>query len=114
MVKNLPANAGDSGDPGSIPSWRRSPVGGKDNPLQYFCLENSLDRGTWQALVHGVTKLDTTEHAHTPPVDRRKKQSSGSKVNPCNFHLWAVEDEHREETPGTLCNRDETSQNRCD
>ena len=61
MVKNLPANAGDSGDPGSIPGWRRSPVGGQDNPLQYFCLENSMNRGDWQAITYGVAKeSDTT------------------------------------------------------
>ena len=61
MVKNLPANAGDSGDPGSIPGWRRSPRGGKDNPLQYFCLENSMNRGDWQTINYGVAKeSDTT------------------------------------------------------
>ena len=47
VVKNLPANAGDTGDAGSIPGWGRSPGGGHDNPLQYFCLENPVDRGAW-------------------------------------------------------------------
>ena len=61
MVKHLPANAGDSGDPGLIPGWRRSPGGGNDNPLQYFCLENSMNRGDWQAITYGVAKeSDTT------------------------------------------------------
>ena len=56
MVKNLPANAGDVRDMGMIPSLERSPGGGHGNPLQYSCLENSMD-GT----VHGVTDPDKTE-----------------------------------------------------
>ena len=56
MVKNLPANAGDAG---SIPGSGRSPGGGNDNPLQYYCLENLLDRGVWWVTVHGVTKSQT-------------------------------------------------------
>ena len=56
MVKNPPANAGDTGDACSIPGWGRSPGGGNGNPLQYSCLENPMDRGAWQATVHGVTK----------------------------------------------------------
>ena len=63
-VKNPPANAGDTGDAGSIPGLGRSPAGGNGNPLQYSCWENSMDRGVWRATVHGVTKqLDTTEPA---------------------------------------------------
>ena len=58
MVKNPPANGGDVG---SIPGSGRSPGEGSDNPLQYSCLENPIDRGPWWAAVHGVTKeLDTT------------------------------------------------------
>ena len=50
------------GDPGSLPGLGRSPGEGNGNPLQYYCLENPMDRGAWQATVHGVTKkLDTTE-----------------------------------------------------
>ena len=56
MVKNLPANAGD---PGSIPGSGRSPGEGNGNPLHYSCLENSMDRGGWQAMVHSVTKSRT-------------------------------------------------------
>ena len=59
MVKNLPANAGDTGDVGSIPGWGRAPGGENDNPLQRSCLEKSVDRGAWQATVHGVTKSQT-------------------------------------------------------
>ena len=46
----------NSGDPGSIPGLGRSPGEGSGNPLQYSCLENSMDRGAWRATVHGVTK----------------------------------------------------------
>ena len=59
MVKNLPANAGDAKDVGSIPGWGRSPGVGNGNPLQYYCLENSMDGGTWWATVHRVTKNQT-------------------------------------------------------
>ena len=61
VVKNLPANAGDIRDAGLIPGWGRSPGEGNGNPLQYSCLGNPMDRGAWQATVHGATKeLDTT------------------------------------------------------
>ena len=56
MVKHLPANAGD---PGSIPGSGRCPGEGIGYPLQYSCLENSEDKGTWQATVHGVSKSRT-------------------------------------------------------
>ena len=49
MVKNPLANAGDIRDAGSIPRSGRSPGEGNSNPLQYSCLENPMDRGTWQA-----------------------------------------------------------------
>ena len=58
MVKNLPANAGDLD---LIPGLGRSPGEGKGNPLQYPCLENSMDRGGWQATVYGVTKESVTK-----------------------------------------------------
>ena len=56
MVKNLPANTGDIKDAGSIPGLEGSPGAGNGNPLQYSCLENSMDRGAWRATVHGVVK----------------------------------------------------------
>ena len=52
-------SACNAGDPGSIPGWGRSPGEGNGNPLQYACLENSMDGGAWWALVHGVTKSRT-------------------------------------------------------
>ena len=55
VVKNLPANVGDAGDESSIPGSVRSSEGGNDNLLQYSCLGNPMDRGTWPATVHGVS-----------------------------------------------------------
>ena len=58
VVENLPANAGDTS---SIPGSGRSPGEGNDNPLQYSCLGNPMDRGAWRATVHGAAKeSDTT------------------------------------------------------
>ena len=59
VAKNPPANAGDIRDADSIPGSGKSPGGGHGNPLQYSCLENPMDRGTWQATVHRVTKNQT-------------------------------------------------------
>ena len=56
MVRNPPANARDMEDVGSIPGLGRSPEGENGNPLQYSCLENSMDREAWRPTVHGVTK----------------------------------------------------------
>ena len=57
VVKNLPANAGDIRDMGSIPELGRFPGGGHGNPLQDSCLENPMDRGVQWAAVHGVTRV---------------------------------------------------------
>ena len=71
MVKNLPANAGD---PDLIPGSGRSPGEENGNTLQYSCLGNPIDRGGWQATVHGVAKSRTqmkqlsTKHACCLPV----------------------------------------------
>ena len=63
-AKNLPANAGDAGDTGLIPGLGKSPGEGNGNPLQYSCPENPMDRGAWQATVHGVKKSRTRKRYH--------------------------------------------------
>ena len=65
VVKNLPANAGDSNRLVFNPGLGRSPRGGDGKPLQYSCLENPMDRGAWQSTVHGVTKSWTFLGTHT-------------------------------------------------
>ena len=59
MVKNLPVSTGDTRDVGLIRGLGRYPGEGNGNPVQYSCLENSMDRGAWQATVHGVAKSQT-------------------------------------------------------
>ena len=56
VVKNSPANAGDTRDVGSIPGSGRSPREGNGNPLQYSCVENPVDREAWWATVFGTVK----------------------------------------------------------
>ena len=64
VVKNLHTNAGDTGDEGLIPGWGRSPGGKNGNPLQYYCLENSMGRRAWWVTVHGVAKSQTQLSMH--------------------------------------------------
>ena len=61
VVKNPSDNVGDIRDASSIPGLGRSPGGGNGNPLQYSCLENPMERGAWQATVHGIAESDMTE-----------------------------------------------------
>ena len=61
VIRKPLTNAGDIGDPGSIPGSERSPEGGHGNRHQYSCLENPMNRGVWQGTVHKVSELDTTE-----------------------------------------------------
>ena len=70
VVRNLPVNAGDIRDGGSVPGWGRCPGGGHGNPLQYSCLESPMHRGAWRAIVLGVTQSRTqlkqlSVHTHT-------------------------------------------------
>ena len=61
VVKNLPANTGNTKDKDLIPGSGRCPGEGNGNPLQYSCLGNPMDRGAWWDMVHGIAKeLDTT------------------------------------------------------
>ena len=79
MVKNLPANAGDIRDTGSFCGMRRSPGGGHDNPLQYSCLENPIDRGALQVTVHRVAKSQIRLSMHASlTVDMSLQQSQVS------------------------------------
>ena len=87
VVKKPPANAGDVRDVGWIPVLRWPPREGNNNPLQYSCLENPIDRGIWPTTVHGVAKeLDMTEwltHTHTSfkaMSQKKKKKKSHSEV----------------------------------
>ena len=64
VIKNLPVNAGDPGDAASILGSERSPGEGNGNPLPYSCLGNSMDRGAWQATVHGAAKSQTRLSTH--------------------------------------------------
>ena len=61
VVKNLPENAGDRRDSGSIPGWGRSPGEGNANTLQYSWLENPMDTEAWWAMVHSVAESGRTE-----------------------------------------------------
>ena len=81
VVKNPPAKTGDARDVGSIPGSGRSPGGGNGNSLQYSCLENSMDKGAWQATVHEVAKswsdmavnMCVCAHIHTHTVTKIKR-----------------------------------------
>ena len=80
VVKNLPANAGEARDSGSIPGLGRSPGIGNDNPLQYSSLENSMDRGAWWATVHGFQRLDTIERQQTHTHLSRKHSDTLAQI----------------------------------
>ena len=68
VVKNLPSNAGATGDAGVIPGSGRSPGIGNGNPLQYSCLGNPMDRAVWWGTVHGVTRV---RHNRAPECTQR-------------------------------------------
>ena len=80
-VNNLPANAGDTRDVGFIPGSGRSPGVGNGNPLQCSCLENFMDRGVWQATVHGVAKCWTqlSTHRYAALIDNWTGSANSAK-----------------------------------
>ena len=67
MIKNLPASVGEAGDLGLIPGSGRSPGEENDNPLQYSCLGNLMDRGAWWTTVQGVAESWTQQHIYVYP-----------------------------------------------
>ena len=73
-------SACSAGGPGSIPGWRQSPGGGRNNPLQYSCLENPVDTGAWQVQSMGPRELDVTEQMSLwvmQDIDASRKDSQG-------------------------------------
>ena len=90
VVKNTPSDVGDVRDAGSIPGSRRCPGEGNGNPLQHSCLDNPMDRGAWQATVHGVARSDTiyqlSTHTHTPEVNSIYERKSPDGV----YKAWGL------------------------
>ena len=74
MVKNLPANAGDIREVGSIPGLGRSPGGGHGNPLQYSCLENPMDRGAWWVTSEGAKSQIQLKRLSTYAETKKKEK----------------------------------------
>ena len=81
QVKNLPAKAGYARDAGLIPVSGTSPEVVNGKPLQYSCLENSMDRGAWQATVHRVTKSQTQLSMNKDKEDQESKGTQSRQVS---------------------------------
>ena len=94
VVKNPPANAGDSRDMGSIPRSRRSPGGGHGTPLQYSCLENPMDRGAWWATVHGVLRVGykMSHWTYTQAANFNRQRSNVCMRDPDAEEDWRQEE----------------------
>ena len=100
MVKNPPANAGDTGDSGLISGSGRSPGEGDGTPLQYSCLENPMGRGAWRPTVHRVTKSLTQPSDRTTCAGRwgcESKETTSSvhllrEVFPNSLHKYLEKD----------------------
>ena len=89
-------NAGDKGDASSIPGSGRYPGGGNDNPLQYFCLENSMDRRAWWATIQGVPKsqtwlrtrcIHTHTHTHTDTQTHTHRDTQTDRQTHTQTHI---------------------------
>ena len=89
MVKNLPASVGDARDAGSISGLESSPGRGHSTPLQYSCLENSMDREAWWTTVHGVTKKRTQPSMHAS-TSKHTSLSSVMKDMFVAIKKWSV------------------------
>ena len=77
----LPPCAGDKRDMSLIPGLGRSPEGGNGNPLQYFSLENSMDRGAWWATIHGFAKSQTQPSTHRWRKELKQERKTGIRKN---------------------------------
>ena len=83
VAKNMPISVGDARDTGAIPELGTSPGVGCGNPLQYSCLEDSMDRGAWQATVHGVSRVgpDLSTKPSQPELGQEKGMIPGKGEN---------------------------------
>ena len=92
------ASASNEGDPGSIPGLGRSPGEGNDNPLQYSCLENPMDREAWQATVHGVaksqTRLSDFTHSNVCLIFKYKKLMTKFGLEPKELSIVSISLNH--------------------
>ena len=104
VVKNPPANAGDTRDSGSIPGSERSPGVGNGKPLQYSCLENPMDRGAWQLQSVSRQESDITEcarmHARTYTHTHTHTQHRENACVHTHTHTYT---QHRENASVTVC-----------
>ena len=99
-VKNPSDNAGDSS---SIPGWGRSSGEGNGNPLQYFCLENSMDRGAWHATVHGVDKSQKWLHSWTTIMCQVEYPGTAEPGGLPSIGLHRVGHNHRDLAAAAVC-----------
>ena len=92
MAQKVKVSACNAGDLGSIPGSGRAPGEGNGNPLQYPCLENSMDGGAWSATVHGVTKSPTRLNNFNFTLEGKTEleNSKLSVSSPSFFHLVCV------------------------
>ena len=92
MVKDLPVNAGDRKDAGSIPGMGRSSGVGNGNPLQYSCQGNLMDRGAWWPIVHGTaqrwTRVSTQAHTHMSNEAQKNTSYQEARLEDVTHQRW--------------------------